>query len=188
VRSSPSHTAYVRFSPESVWDATNPWTGAREWVLEEGADIDFDVLFLSGVDWRRVIPEHERPEYHRPVVNLVQHVRHGCESDPLGRHMLLRHKAIRICVSSEVEQAILATGRVRGPVFTIPDAIDLDEVVRTRPGPCRSPATSRRPHCSRSSARGTDSPPDVAGVSKKILVGIALPAAGHLHQLLGYPG
>ena len=44
--------------------------------------------------------------------------------------MLLRHSAIRICVSPEVERAILGTGRVRGPVFTIPDAIDVGEVER----------------------------------------------------------
>ena len=112
--------------------------------VEEGADVDFDVLFLSGIDWRRVIPEHERPGYHRPVINLIQHVRHACEDDPLGRHMLLRHSAIRICVSSEVERAILGTGRVRGPVFTIPDAIDVAEVRHWRTAPARPRRAGRR--------------------------------------------
>jgi hypothetical protein len=130
VRSSPSHTAHVRFSPESVWDATNPWNGARDGVVGADEEVDFDVLFLSGTDWRRVIPEKQRPRYSKPVINLIQHVRHADEDDPLGRHMLLRHSAIRICVSAEVERAILGTGRVRGPVFTIPDAIDVGEVRR----------------------------------------------------------
>ena len=130
MRSSPSHTAHVRFSPESVWDATNPWNDARDGVVGADEEVDFDVLFLSGTDWRRVIPEEQRPRYSKPVINLIQHVRHADENDPLGRHMLLRHSAIRICVSAEVEQAILATGRVRGPVFTIPDAIDVAEVRR----------------------------------------------------------
>jgi glycosyltransferase involved in cell wall biosynthesis len=124
----------VRFSATSVWDATNPWREVRECVLGADEDIDFDVLFLSGTDWRRIVPEHERPEFGRPIVNLVQHVRHGCMNDPLGRHKLLRHKAIRICVSAEVEKAIRATGRVRGPVFTIPDAIDVDLVARLAAG------------------------------------------------------
>jgi glycosyltransferase involved in cell wall biosynthesis len=127
----------VRFSPTSVWDETNPWRNARECVVAADADVDFDVVFLSGVDWRRVIPECERPEYARPVVNLIQHVRHADPDDPLGRHMLLRHKAIRICVSREVEDAILATGKVRGPVFTIPDAIDVAEVERMSAAPRR---------------------------------------------------
>jgi glycosyltransferase involved in cell wall biosynthesis len=118
----------VRFSEESVWDATNPWNDARDAVVGAGEDFDFDVVFLSGTDWRRVIPEEQRPRYSKPVINLIQHVRHADEDDPLGRHMLLRHSAIRICVSAEVEQAILGTGRVRGPVFTIPDAIDVSGV------------------------------------------------------------
>ena len=130
MRSSPRHAAIVRFSPESVWDATNPWTAARETVVADDADVDFDMVFVSGTDWRRVIPEEERPAYAKPVINLVQHVKHACENDTLGRQMLLRHKAIRICVSAEVERAILATGRVRGPVYTIPDAIDVAEVER----------------------------------------------------------
>jgi hypothetical protein len=130
VRSSPHHVALVRFSPDSVWDETNPWTAAKDAVVTDATDDDFDVVFLSGTDWRRVIPEEQRPDYAKPVINLVQHVKHACENDTLGRHMLLRHKAIRICVSAEVERAILATGRVRGPVFTIPDAIDVAEVQR----------------------------------------------------------
>ncbi len=118
----------MRFSPDSVWDATNPWNAAKDTVVADAADDDFDVVFVSGTDWRRLIPEEQRPQYAKPVINLVQHVKHACENDTLGRHMLLRHKAIRICVSAEVERAILATGRVRGPVFTIPDAIDVAEV------------------------------------------------------------
>jgi glycosyltransferase involved in cell wall biosynthesis len=127
----------VRFSPTSVWDETNPWRNARDCVVDEDAAVDFDVVFLSGTDWRRVIPEHERPEYSRPILNLIQHVRHADPADPLGRHMLLRHKAIRICVSAEVERAIAATGRVHGPVFTIPDAIDVAEVERLAAAPER---------------------------------------------------
>jgi glycosyltransferase involved in cell wall biosynthesis len=120
----------VRFGPQSVWDPSNPWNAAKECVVGPEEDVEFDVVFVSGTDWRRVIPEHERPRYSKPVVNLIQHVRHACENDPLGRQMLLRHSAIRICVSPEVERAIVATGRVRGPVFTIPDAIDVALVER----------------------------------------------------------
>jgi glycosyltransferase involved in cell wall biosynthesis len=116
----------VRFSPESVWDDSNPWNTARDHVLGEGDEVDFDVLFLSGVDWRHVIPIGERAEYRQPIINIVQHVWHACPNDTLNRHRFLPHKAIRICVSPEIEKAILRTGRVRGPVFTIPNALDLD--------------------------------------------------------------
>jgi glycosyltransferase involved in cell wall biosynthesis len=61
-------------------------------------------------------------------VNLIQHVWHACPNDPIGRYRFLGHKAIRICVSHEVRRALERTGRVRGPMFTIEDAIDVDEV------------------------------------------------------------
>jgi len=84
----------VRFSPTSVWDETNPWNTALECVVADDEDVDFDVLFLSGTDWRRVIPEHERPAYPRPIVNLIQHVLHGegrrAEVARLGNGGLLR--------------------------------------------------------------------------------------------------
>jgi hypothetical protein len=106
---------------------TNPWNAAREHVVEED-DVDFDVLFLSGIDWRGMIPIEERAEFRRPIINLVQHVWHACPNDPLNRHRFLPHKAIRICVSPQIEKAITRTGRVRGPIFMIPDGLDLDAV------------------------------------------------------------
>jgi Glycosyl transferases group 1 len=123
----------VRFTPESTWDASNPWNAAREHVLGAGEDVDFDVLFLSGVDWRGMIPIEERDEYRRPIINIVQHVWHACPNDSLNRHRFLPHKAIRICVSPEITKAITSTGRVRGPVFTIPNALDLDALAGIGP-------------------------------------------------------
>jgi hypothetical protein len=123
---SAGHTALVRFSPESVWDATNPWNAALDHVVGEDEAVDFDMLFLSGVDWRPMIPREERDEYSRPIINIVQHVWHACPSDPAGRHKFLPHKAIRICVGPEIVKAITRTGRVRGPVFMIPNAVDHD--------------------------------------------------------------
>jgi len=117
----------VRFTADSTWDMTNPWNAAREHVVED-EDVDFDVLFLSGIDWRGMIPIEERAEFRRPIINLVQHVWHACPNDPLNRHRFLPHKAIRICVSPQIEKAITRTGRVRGPIFMIPDGLDLDAV------------------------------------------------------------
>jgi hypothetical protein len=65
-----------------------------------------------------------------PVVNLIQHVWHASPEDRLGRARFLPNKAIRICVSQEIQRAVERTGRVRGPVFTIPDAIDFDRFNR----------------------------------------------------------
>jgi hypothetical protein len=146
----------VRFTPESVWDATNPWNAARDHVLGDDEEVDFDVLLLSGVDWRGMIPIEERAEYRRPIINLVQHVWHACPNDPLNRHRFLPHKAIRICVGPQVTKAITRTGRVRGPVFTIPNAVDLDLVAGMAEAPARDidvlVAASKRPELGRSVA------------------------------------
>jgi glycosyltransferase involved in cell wall biosynthesis len=192
VRSAPRHSAIVRFSAESVWDARNPWTAARECVLGPDEDADFDVVFVSGTDWRRVIPEEQRPRYSKPVVNLIQHVRHADAHDPLGRHMLLRHSAIRICVSPEVEQAIMGTGRVRGPVFTIPDAIDvamveelaghgprdLDVVVAANKQPGLGQAVARRLEAPRRSVHLVDTRiprPDLIALMGRAHVAVTIP-------------
>jgi glycosyltransferase involved in cell wall biosynthesis len=143
----------VRFTPGSTWDATNPWNAAREHVLGSDEEVDFDVLFLSGVDWRGMIPREERDEYRRPIINLVQHVWHACPNDPLNRHKFLPHKAIRICVGPQITKAITRTGRVRGPVFTIPNALDLDELAELAGTPERDidvlVAANKRPELGR---------------------------------------
>jgi hypothetical protein len=107
----------------------------RDHVYPPGEAIEADVLFLSGVDWN-MIDRTWWPEAPVPVINLIQHVWHADPSDKLGRARYLPNKAIRICVSEEVARAIERTGRARGPVFTIPDAVDLDLIARhAHPGP-----------------------------------------------------
>jgi glycosyltransferase involved in cell wall biosynthesis len=131
VRSSPRHNALIRFTENSVWSDDNPWRAAREHVVRFGEAFKPDVLFVSGVDWQ-LIERADRPESPIPIVNLIQHIRHACPDDKLGRYRFLPHKAIRICVSPEVTHALERTERVRGPLFTIPDAIDLERVVEFR--------------------------------------------------------
>jgi Glycosyl transferases group 1 len=127
VRASPRHEALIRFTEDSVWDDNNPWTAAREHVVRFGELCRPDVLFLSGVDWR-LIDRAERRESPIPIINLIQHVRHADPADKLGRHRFLGFKAIRIGVSPEITRALEETGRVRGPIFTIPDAIDFERL------------------------------------------------------------
>ena len=81
-----------------------------------------DVLFLAGVDWRYLIG-NGLDALANPRVNLIQHVRHAHEGTELYRY--LAERAIRICVSQEVADAISTTGRTNGPVLTIPNGIDV---------------------------------------------------------------
>jgi glycosyltransferase involved in cell wall biosynthesis len=131
VRSSPEFDPYVWFASDSVMDETNPWWGVERGVVHDFRLADADILFVEGVDWHR-LPAMKRLAYPLPVINLIQGVRHAAHDDPLPRyrflHQALSFKAIRICVSPEVAGAIEATGRVRGPIFTIPNGIDVEAV------------------------------------------------------------
>jgi len=82
-----------------------------------------DVLFVAGVDWR-YLARHGLDGLANPRINLVQHVRHAHPGSEL--HGFLANRAVRICVSAEVADAINATGRVNGPVLTIPNGTDCE--------------------------------------------------------------
>jgi hypothetical protein len=64
-----------------------------------------------------------------PVINLLQGIRHADPVEPL--YGFLSHRAIRICVSEAVANAVAATGRVNGPLHVIPNGTDLASAPRT---------------------------------------------------------
>lgn len=132
-RAHPAWTADVYLTPDSV-ATDNPWVAAgvrTEAAWNPGAA---DALFLAGMDWEA----WPRDDPRRPVVNLVQAVRHADPGHPL--HAFLSRRAVRICVSQPVAEAIQATGRVNGPVRVIEAAVGLpDHGAPT--APARPPAT-----------------------------------------------
>jgi hypothetical protein len=129
VLSSPSHEARIRFSPDSKWDASNPWSELRETVLAPGDPTAADVLFLAGMDWRSLEPE-QRASSPVPIVNLIQTI-YPRQPSPL--HEFLSYPAIRICISDEVQDRLHSIGAVQGPVFTVPIGVDLDRLPAPRP-------------------------------------------------------
>lgn len=119
VRDSLSHEARIYFTTRSRLDEGNPWFESNTAAYTEWNPADADVLFAAGLDWDAI------PVVNGiPVVNLIQGMRHTEPDDP--RYAFLSRRAVRICVSEEVADAVRATGRVNGPVFTIPNAIDHD--------------------------------------------------------------
>jgi hypothetical protein len=129
VRSSPSHQARIRFSPDSVWDESNPWRGVRDAVIDPGESVPADVLFLAGMDWRWLAPE-QRASSSVPIVNLIQGFSSARGENP--RREFTAHPAIRICVSPEIQDALESTGSVAGPIFTIPIGVDLESLPAAR--------------------------------------------------------
>ena len=130
VLSSPGYTARIRFSADSVWDERNPWRAVRDRVIGPDDPARPDVLFVEGRDWER-IPAAERDDSPAPIINFLQHVRHADPENP--RYAWLHHRAVRICCSEEVTEAVRATGRANGPLFTIPYGLDTAELPKPVP-------------------------------------------------------
>ncbi|MFZ1568886.1 MAG: glycosyltransferase family 4 protein [Thiolinea sp.] len=116
----------VYFTPTSVQDNSNPWQKIKSlnvWQPETA-----DILFLAGLDWGAVLnhPAYLARKDKIPVINLIQGLSHADPKDL--KFKFLRERAIRICVSQQVTDAIQATGQVNGPIFTIPNGIDLSSL------------------------------------------------------------
>jgi hypothetical protein len=125
VMHSSSYRPQIYFSKETVWDKSNPWFLIKNQVLDSRQSVNPDSLFLAGLDWL-TLDNNQRKNSSVPIVNLIQHVRHANPKELL--YSFLGHKAIRICVSKEIESAIVQTGKVNGPVFSIPAGIDLQDI------------------------------------------------------------
>ena len=136
----PGFSPMITFGGETV-DASLLGERGRLWPagVEETAPCwkpePGDVLFLEGAsDWPYLI-DNGLETLPNPRINLIQHVRHA-HADNV-RYRYLSERAIRICVSQEVADAISATGRANGPILTIPNAVD---VMPFEPGTDGSPA------------------------------------------------
>lgn len=119
--STKSFKPFINFSETSRWDVFNPWKDKDSVIY---LPINYDYVFLAGMDWKKYLAiEHSAQQ---PIINLIQHVRHADPSEDVFEY--LSQPAIRICVSHQVANAIQETGRVNGPVFTIPNGVDLPEL------------------------------------------------------------
>ncbi|MXW48832.1 glycosyltransferase family 4 protein [Candidatus Saccharibacteria bacterium] len=120
VRRLPGYVPRISFTAEP--GASHHPDQRRLWPPRKGAYAERwrpsrpDIFFLAGLDWRYLI-DNGLDASPNPRINLIQHVRHAHEDTEL--HSYLKQRAVRICVSEEVAQALLATGEVNGPVFTI---------------------------------------------------------------------
>jgi hypothetical protein len=130
-RAIPGYRPLIRFSAHSLWDQSNPWLLQKEQLqAERTIPADFDLCFIAGLDWDR-FDANVQAYQTRPVLNLIQHVRHADPKDK--RYPFLRRRAIRICVSPEVATALRGSGVVNGPIVEIPYGIELPEGGATEP-------------------------------------------------------
>lgn len=124
ILAAPEYDARVLFDANSSWDASNPWHAARDRVVDDLSEVEPDILFIAGRDWQR-LDGLGLLDRGLPILNIIQHVRHADEWSIQSRY--LDRKAIRICVSQEVADAVTAAGSV-GPVVVIPNGVDIPRV------------------------------------------------------------
>lgn len=110
----------LTLTEHSLLDHTNPWVEAGEAFSPMISDTD--AYFVAGVDWN-LFDNAGIDLGGRPVINLVQSVRHASPQNP--RYHFLSRPALRICVSAEVSEAVRATGIVNGDILTIPNGVSL---------------------------------------------------------------
>lgn len=118
----------ISFSARTRWDVSNPWFPTYQHKSVTYNPLKYDAVFLAGTDWQQYLPL--AAQANKPVINLIQHVRHADPASDVFE--FLSQPAVRICVSQQVTEAIQATGKVKGPVFTIPNAVNLPSLVRDK--------------------------------------------------------
>ena len=116
-----NHTGHgARYTPQLYLSPRSLQDGFWDSCCERVTSFDpcaADILFLAGLDWL-ALDAFPQIEHNKPVINLIQGVRHADPVDP--RFRFLDRRAVRICVSQSVAKAITATGLPAGPVVTIP--------------------------------------------------------------------
>ena len=73
LNSANDYRADISFSESSQWNLTNPWFPDFRRVAF--APDQYDYLFLAGMDWDIYSGHGIDPK--KPVINLIQHVRHA---------------------------------------------------------------------------------------------------------------
>lgn len=114
----------IYLTADSVPD--HPWAKEKPFLVGSYNPENADVLFVAGMDWS-ALEAFPGIEERVPVINLVQGLRHAKPDTEL--YSYLDRKAVRVCVSDEVREALEATEICNGPLVTIPNGIDLQRLV-----------------------------------------------------------
>lgn len=120
-------TPLLYLTPDS--DAALAATMIPPGVQRVGAPVPAGCHFVAGMDWR-LLDDAGIDLAARPVINLVQSVRHASPQDP--RHSFLSRPALRLCVSAQIGDALRASGAVNGLIEVIPNALDLTALAAHR--------------------------------------------------------
>lgn len=119
----PGFEVALHLTPDSRGVDGSPWADFADRTLLEWSPEQADILFVAGMDWM-ALPRQSAIEARKPVLNLIQGLGHADSQS--GLFQSLDRKAVRICVSEAVAEAVLKTRRCNGPVYTIRNALAPD--------------------------------------------------------------
>jgi glycosyltransferase involved in cell wall biosynthesis len=120
-----NYSASIYFTPQSSWDASNPWLNLEKNFLLSQPLEHPDLIFMEGLDWQ-LLDERYKHNSPVPIINLIQSFRHGYPDNP--RYPFLQYKAIRICVSPEIKQYLEVHAKVNGELLVIPCGLDPTQI------------------------------------------------------------
>lgn len=121
IKHTPGFTPLISFSKRTKWNKSNPWLNNKKYKVKNWDPEIADIFFFGGCDWFKTnFPITDKK--NKPIIYIIQDMRHGNESEKLFRY--LRNRAIRICVSKELHDYISRSNIVNGPIFTIENGLN----------------------------------------------------------------
>lgn len=149
VRASGFFEPILYLTPEST-QSPGEWLPQGTAIVD--APVEAQAYFIGGFNWR-VLDEAGVDLRDKPVVNLLQGLRHAAPGD--ARREFLSRPALRICVSPAVYDGVRESGLITGEVAMIPNGIDLEYLSRVRAREkrrCVFIAGSKQPHAAQAFA------------------------------------
>lgn len=123
LKTSGRYEPFAWFSEDSALTDANPWMRERDRIVREWRLADYDAVVLGGRGWEFLTPaEREAPPV--PVVQMVLHVNRADPADETFAY--LRHPAVRVAITEEIEARLAASGVVAGPVMLNPHGLDAE--------------------------------------------------------------
>lgn len=119
---SDAFTPNIYIPENNIWGEANPWEDLKYSTEGVSAAREAQALFISGFGWDRFIPREYYSNSPKPIIYLVQGL---FKLNP--EHTIYSHfskRAIRICVSPEIERRLKSLKIANGPIFSIPGGID----------------------------------------------------------------
>ena len=113
--------------PDTLDRADNPYLDLGVPILSRLRPCD--CYYMTALDWN-LLDAAGIDTAGKPVLNTIQGMRHADPADP--RYRFLSRPALRICVSSDVAEAIRATGQVNGDILTIANCLDMQALADLR--------------------------------------------------------